>query len=246
VVKPLAWLLALASSCAAPDTPPRQGVLVASDLDNAPFAFVDASGQPAGRDVEMMRALGERAGLELAWQRLPFEELLPAAEAGRVDVVCATLGVTPERAERVAFSRPYFKTRIVAVARRGAGEPAGLDELAGRRVAAGRGTTSERAVEHRLPLAILAPEAKSEGTTEQRLRAGSIDAAVMDEPAARALVARSQGALAILEPALTAEDYALALPRGREDLRRELDRALAELEAEGWLARLDAAHGLGP
>jgi polar amino acid transport system substrate-binding protein len=244
-MRSLALLLACAWSCAAPGAPPRQTVVVASDLDNAPFAFVDATGQPAGRDVEMMRALAERAGLELDWRRLPFEELLPAAEAGRVDVVCATLGVTPERAERVAFSRPYFRTRIVAVARRGAGEPSNLDELAGRRVAAGRGTTSERAVERELPGAILAAEAKSEGTTEERLRAGSIDAAVMDEPAARALVARSEGALAILEPALTGEDYALALPRDREDLRRELDRALAELAAEGWLARLDAAHGLG-
>jgi ABC-type amino acid transport substrate-binding protein len=239
-------LLALAWACAAPDPAPRERVLVASDLDNAPFAFVDPSGEPAGRDVEMMRALAERAGLALAWQRLPFEELLPAVEAGRVDVVCATLGVTPERAERVAFSRPYFRTRIVVVARRGAGQPTRLDELSGRRVAAGRGTTSERAVQSALPLASLASEAKSEGTTEQRLRTGLIDAAVMDEPAAAALVARSQGALVILEPALADENYALALPRDRPDLLEALDRALAELEADGGLARLDAAHGLGP
>ena len=237
-------VLALAWGCAAPDPAPRERVRVASDLDNAPFAFVDPSGEPAGRDVEMMRALAERAGLELAWQRLPFEELLPAAEAGRVDVVCATLGVTPERAERVAFSRPYFRTRIVAVARRGAGEPTRLDELAGRRVAAGRGTTSERAVQRALPLAHLASEAKSQGTTEERLRAREIDAAVMDEPAAAALVARSPEAFVILEPALADENYALALPRGRADLLAELDRALAELEADGWLSRLDAAHGL--
>ena len=242
-----AWMLVLLSgACAAPsatsDGAPEP-IAVASDLDNAPFAYVDAQGRPAGRDVEMMAELARRAGLELRWRRRPFEELLPAAESGAVDVVCATLGVTPGRAERVAFTRPYFRTRIVAVARAGPGEPGALAQLAGRAVAAGRGTTSERAVRRALPTARLVAEDKGR-SSEERLLAGEVDAAVMDGPAAAALVARSGGGLVLLEPALAGEDYALALPRDRRELLRRLDRALAELEREGWLAELDARHGL--
>jgi len=239
-----ACLLALTlCACAAPSRP-RERLVVASDLDNAPFAFVDARGEPGGHDVELMGELARRTGLELTWRRMPFDALLPAAEAAEVDLVCATLGITAERAERVDFTRPYFHTRIVAVARAGPDEPAGLEALAGRLVAAGRGTTSERAVRDQLPAARLELEEDKGHTTEERLLSGAVDAAVMDEPAARALAARSAGRLVVLEPALAREDYALALPPGRGELVALLDRTLAELEAEGWLAALDGRHGL--
>ena len=41
-----------------------------------------------------------------------------------LDLVCATIGITDERARRVAFSRPYFHTRLLVVVRDGLGEEA--------------------------------------------------------------------------------------------------------------------------
>ena len=252
------WMLAtivLAACAAGPDRPgdlrgdsgADDATIVASDLDNAPFAYVDERGEPAGRDVEMMKALAARAGLALTWQRMPFDALLPALESGRVDVVCATLGVTPERARRMRFTRPYFRTSIAVVVRAGPGEPRGLDDLAGLRIHAGLGTTSERAVQGALGEAALAPAPKSDGaSTGQRLLDGEIDAAVMDGPAADALVAGSGGRLVRLDETLGAEHYALALPLDRRVLTRKLDAALVDLELEGVLAELDREHGLSP
>ena len=76
----LVALLPLAA-CVASRGRGLEPVVVASDLDNAPFAFVGRDGRPAGRDVEMMERLAAHAGLALEWRRMPFEELLPAAEA---------------------------------------------------------------------------------------------------------------------------------------------------------------------
>jgi polar amino acid transport system substrate-binding protein len=237
--------LALAAAgCAAAPAAPLEPVVVASDLDNAPFAYVGDDGRPAGRDVEMMERLAAQAGLALSWRRLPFEELLPAAEADEVDVVCATLGRTPERAERVLFTRTYFATAIAVVVRRGPGEPASLAELDGLRVAGAAGTTSERAVRARLPRAAGVFENKGGLDAGARLAAREIDAAAMDAPAAEALAARSGGALRVLPEPLAGEDYALALPKGRAALRDRLDAALLALAAE-W-PRLDARHGLAP
>jgi len=236
--------LLLLSGCAAAPREPAP-LLVASDLDNRPFAWLDASGRAQGRDVEMMQALAGRLGRPLVWVQMPFDELLAAAQRGGVDAVCATLGITAERERLVDFSRPYFRTELACVTLARPGAPQGVADLAGRRVGAGLGTTSERALALRAPAARAVLENKAGLPALQRLRSGDVDALVMDGPAADALVASAPGELRRLPEDLGAELYALALPQGSA-LLADLNRALLELEQDGTLARLDAAHGLRP
>ena len=221
-------------------------LVVASDLDNMPFAGVDEDGRPVGRDVEMMEAVAAAMGRTVRWHRAPFETLLPAAQGGFADVVCATLGVTEERAEKVAFSRPYFETVVTVVVRAGAGEPRGWDDLDGLRVAAGKGTTSEDAVRAKLPRAVLVTEAKEGLTSAERLLLGDVDGIAMDGPAADALVVGSGGALATLHTPLARERYALALPKDRADLLAAVDAALQQFERSGQMDRWNGKWGLRP
>jgi glutamine transport system substrate-binding protein len=237
------WLLALlviSPACA----PTRPALVVASDLANPPFAEFDEARGASGRDVEMMAELARRLGRELVWERMDFPELLPAVEAGEVDAVCATLGITEERARRVRFSRPYFETAIAVVVRTGPGEPRTLADLAGRRVAAGGGTTSAFAVAAKLPSAIAVLENKSGAATPDRLLGGEVDAAAMDGPNADQMVAASAGRLRRLDEDLDAERYGLVVAREDEALARALDEALADLEREGFLLQLDVKYGL--
>jgi polar amino acid transport system substrate-binding protein len=216
---------------------------VASDLDNKPFAFVDENGEAAGRDVKMMEELAHRMGRQVEWVPMPFEELMPAVRGGQVDIVCATLGVTPERSREMDFTQPYFRTELVAVTLAGPGAPASIADLSGRAVAAGAGTTSERAVSMRAPAAHLVTGSKTGSTAGQRLLAGEVVAVVMDGPAAEAIIAASGGKLARLPESFGPEDYALALPRGSA-LREHLDGALAACERDGTITRLDEAFGV--
>lgn len=229
------------ASCGALGRAPEP-IVALSDLSNLPFAGVDDAERPIGRDVEMMERLADELGRPLEWRRLPFERLLDAVVAGEGDVVCATLGITPERALRVDFSRPYYTTTISVVARAGAGEPTSLAELAGRTVYAGRGTTSERAAHLHLPDAVIAGPGEKTSARE-RLDAGEVDAIVVDGPDAARLVA-TPGAGYVLLGHLEQERYALALPREQRALRDALDAALEELEASGELAALNRRHGL--
>lgn len=239
---PCLLVLLLLAACRATATAERDVVRVASDLDNPPFAFVDAAGRPGGRDVEMMELVAREAGLELEWRRMPFEDLLDAVAQGQVDVVCATIGVTPERARRVDFTQPYFETTQAVLVRTGAGEPRWLSDLAGRRVAASRDTTSGRAARARLGRSELVFESKSGLSPSQRLLAREVDAVVLDRPSADDRARESDGALAVLDEQLAVERYALVVAPERDELRERLDAALAALCDE--LARLDAEHGL--
>lgn len=221
-------------------------LVVASDLDNRPFAWVDEQGHPRGRDVEMMESLARSLGREIEWRRMSFSALLPAAESGEVDVVCATIGITSERAQRVLFTQPYFTTEIALIIRSDAAEPRTFADLDGRRVLAGKGTTSELAVRTRLPRAICVVEVKADMSTEERLLAHDVDAAALDGPAAQARVLASQGLLARLPESLCAERYALALPKSKARLREALDSAIERMTARGEMRALDERYGLHP
>jgi len=172
---------------------------------------------------------------------MPFDQLLGSVAAGEVDLVCATMGITEERARSVAFSDPYFETEIAVVLRTGFGVgPTLAERLAGRPVHAGRGTTSEAAVRKSLPNAIAVLETKGEGSSSDMLLSGEVDALVMDGPAAAAVVANGGGAFVLAPNPLASEKYGIVLARDRSDgLVKQLNAALRELRENGQLAELD-------
>jgi len=241
----LVWLLQLLLLCSCQLSPqPRASLVVASDLNNMPFAGVAEDGTPIGRDVEMMQLLCERAGFALSWSRMPFDQLLAKVEAGRVDVVCATLGITAERSRRVLFVGPYFDTEIVVVVRVGDREPQSFEDLGKMRVSGGAGTTSQRAIIRDLPDAIGVFDNKAGGSPLFRLMSREIDAAVMDGPVAAAVIEQSENKLRRLQQPLGRERYALALPKSHGAIAARLRQALDEMRASGELRALDRKYGL--
>lgn len=219
-------------------------IVVGSDLDNAPFAYLDKDGNAAGRDVDMMIAIAHMLDRELIWRRVEFDQLLMQAESGGVDVVCATLGVSPERSQRVDFSRPYFRTELVVLVREDPAAPRSLYDLKGRRVAAAPGTTSQRAVTLLLSESTGVFEPDAERTSVERLQAGEVDAIVMDGPAAAAAIAAQPGTLRRIPGLFTPEDYALALPKSNGALRAQIDECLRTLQNGGMLAKWNGKYGL--
>ncbi|MEE8141621.1 MAG: ABC transporter substrate-binding protein [Planctomycetota bacterium] len=223
--------------------PVKRPLRVASDLNNPPFIFLKDE-KPAGRDVEMMQSIAEELGLTLEWRQMPFAELLAALTRHEVDVVCSTVGITPERAVRVNFSRPYYDTDIAVVVQSADGEAETLADLRGRRVGAAPGTTSERAVRRQLPGSTGVFEPQAERTLEEMLKLKEIDALVMDGPAADLMVAESQGVLRQLPENLGSEYYALAFAKGNTRLMTVINRILDHLEAVGKFHEWDRKYQL--
>lgn len=134
------WLgagLAVGVGCGndAPDALQRirsEGFLRAGYAQEPPYAFADPVGLVDGEAPSALRAALPTVGTDsVRWIRLDFEDLIPALERGRVDVVAAGLFVTPERAERVRFSVPTLCSRAAMAYRRGASPPAGIASFAG-------------------------------------------------------------------------------------------------------------------
>ncbi|MFG5410328.1 transporter substrate-binding domain-containing protein [Piscinibacter sakaiensis] len=90
----------------------RAGQLRAGYAVEAPYAVVLPDGSVGGESPRTLRHVAARLGLDrIDWLQLPFEGLIDALRARRVDVVSAGLFVTPARAARVRFADPTLRVR---------------------------------------------------------------------------------------------------------------------------------------
>ena len=129
------------------------GVLrVATEPYYPPQEFIDPdlSGQDryVGPDMEMARLIAERMGVELVIVPMDFTDVLPAVSEGKCDLAISALAYTPARASAVEFSKGYFFTESAAncgiiIRTADAESIAGIDDLAGRNIAAQSGSLQE-------------------------------------------------------------------------------------------------------
>ncbi|RWZ58159.1 transporter substrate-binding domain-containing protein [Halobacillus fulvus] len=78
--------------------------------------YPEGSDELTGYDVEVMREVADRLGVELTFEEFGVDALLTAIESGRVDAVINDMEITEARQEQFAFSEPYkysFSTMIV-------------------------------------------------------------------------------------------------------------------------------------
>lgn len=120
-----AGLLALSAvSCATSSTAPMpnldiQTLRVGFAPNYPPICMTDADGNPSGLEAEFAANLADELGCGYEIVSLDFKDLFPALLDGRVDIAMAGLTVTPVRAYKVRFCKPYMDNPLVAVTRAG-------------------------------------------------------------------------------------------------------------------------------
>lgn len=82
----------------------ESGVLkVGTIVDYPPNEFKTDDGEPTGWAVDLVAAIAEELGLEVEWEVLQFDSILPRIEGGTIDVGVGSFGDTLERQETVDF-----------------------------------------------------------------------------------------------------------------------------------------------
>src|SRR5512142_535447 len=101
----------------------------------APFTFTDEKGQLTGYDVEVVKALAARAGLEARFVPTPWDGIFLGLESRKFDLIANQIGKTPEREKKYLFTQDYLVSgaQIIVKADRG-GTFSGLESLAGLKV----------------------------------------------------------------------------------------------------------------
>jgi len=83
-----------------------------------PFEMLSNTGKIVGFDMDLVRAIGRRAGFGVEFRDHPFGELLIPGlqDPAEFDMVAAAVTITQDREEYVDFSDPYFAAKFVGPA----------------------------------------------------------------------------------------------------------------------------------
>jgi polar amino acid transport system substrate-binding protein len=211
--------------------------------DQAPLNMLNKKGEVIGLEVDLVKALANAMGLETRFTKIPFVELLPALEAGKVDMVISGMTITPERNSRVAFAGPYFisgksvltKSELIAQVE----DPKLLND--GKRTyAALAGSTSAEFVRDVFPKSRLELTADYESAIQMVID-DKVDALVADYQICTLSVwqHRDQGLLTLRTP-FTAEPIGIALPANDPLYVNLVDNYLETLERTGLLGQFKA------
>lgn len=228
-----AAFMALSSSAWAQDAN-RGPLRVGTESSYAPFEFTQ-DGKLVGFDIDLAEAVAQELGYEIEWVQMPFDGLIPAMLTSQVDMAVASFTVTEERAKRVNFSAPYYRSGITFVVRSSDATKyqAGADALKGQQLCAQLGSVSAMKAETLSPGKVTTFNDAYAGYLE--LKQGGCEAMVNDRPVNQYFMKTSKGAEGLVEltQVLDAEDMAMVIPKSNEELLAQVNQALESLKAKG-------------
>jgi ABC-type amino acid transport substrate-binding protein len=210
-------------------------LVVAIEAAYPPMESKAADGAIVGFDPDLVRAIAREEGMTVEFIDQVFDGILPGLAQGRYDAACSSLTITPERAQAVDFTDPYFTAgQVVAVTEKGAGIR-GLEDLAGKTIAVQRNTTGHRAAESVKGATVRTFDAVEPAFLE--LLAGRADAVINDEAPTR-LYMRSRPEVRVAGATFTKEEYGIAVRKGNAALLARLNSGLKKVRASGEYDRL--------
>ncbi|TCM52130.1 amino acid ABC transporter substrate-binding protein (PAAT family) [Rhizobium sp. PP-F2F-G48] len=105
-----------------------------------PFNFVNDKGELAGFDVDIAKALCKEMGRTCTFVATPWSEIIEGLEQNKYDLMVSSMAYTEERAKRIAYSEPYYRSHAVFIGDPKKYQDISPEGLAGARITAGKGT----------------------------------------------------------------------------------------------------------
>ncbi len=81
-------------------------------IENVSGAYAD------GYDVQVAKKIAEALGMEPVAVKMEFGALVDSLVSGQIDIICAGMSVTPERAQSVDFTDSYIDDEVVMVVKK--------------------------------------------------------------------------------------------------------------------------------
>ena len=216
--------------------------------DAPPFSSKDKIGEPVGFMVDLCREVAKKiaqqanfSSLNVTYVPVTAADRFEAIRQQKADLLCEPTSATLSRRELVDFSIATFVDGASLMIR--ANGPHDLKAMSGQKVGVLAGTTTEQGLRDSLKQAGINAEivpANSHAEGLAMLDEGKISAYFADRSILVSLIKQSKtpGKLMLAENYLSVEPYALALPRGDEDFRLAVDRALSHIYRSGEIGAI--------
>ena len=202
-----------------------------------PYEMTTDNGGFEGIDVEVAEAIAKKLGLELVVDDMGFDAALTAVQTGQSDIAMAGITVTDDRLEVMDFSDSYATGIQVIIVKEDSPAVQSIDDLESAALIGTQKATTGYIYCSDTP--------ENGGYGEDHVIAfdtgalavmalvnGQVDCVVIDNEPAKAYVAENPG-LKILDTEFAVEDYAIGFAKGNDALKDAVNKAMAELKADG-------------
>lgn len=211
----------------------KKKVVLASDTAYAPFESQDpATGDYVGFDMDLVKAIGEVANLDIEIRSMNFDGIVPALETASVDAAVSAMTITEERKKQVNFSVPYYLSGQSIAVRTDNKDIKTWDDLKGKKLGVQISTTG--AQEARKLGAKQVIDYNTINEAFLALKTGAVDAVVNDYPVTFYFIQKNKdNDVMIVGDLKTSEHYGIAFPKKNTELLKTFNSALATLKENG-------------
>lgn len=221
----------------------KKTVVVGLDDSFVPMGFETKAGKLVGYDVDLAKAVFKLYGIKVDFQTIDWSMKETELRNGTIDLIWNGYSETPERAKKVAFSKPYLKNRQVLVVKKSSGITS-FAGMKGKDLGLQTGSTAQTWYDGSQKL-LKAKSTVLYDTIPNEfldLNAGRIQGILLDEVYANYYIPKQKDSSSyriIQNDKVPADYFAVGMRKGDKTLRKKINEAFAKLKKNGELARIN-------
>lgn len=215
----------------------------ATDATWPPLEYIDESGNLTGFEVELVPMIGEKVGVKMEAQNIPWDTIFAGLANGQYDGVASGVSVTEDRKKTMDFSTPILQAGQVMIVRNDS-KVKGAEDMKGLRVGVQIGTTGDLVLDD---YDVTRKQYDDIGLAIQDMLNGNLDACVCDSLIASDYVLANENyknRLKVAGEPFTEEDIAIAVKKGNSELLGLVNKGLEMMKADGSYDALKAKWNL--
>lgn len=237
-----AFLLIVAAAFTAnPLLAQEREIKIATEGAYPPFNMKEASGELAGFDVDIAKALCEKMKAKCEIVAQDWDGIIPGLVAEKYDAIIASMSITDERKQTVDFTDRYYSNHLRIVAKKGAGIGS-TDDLSGKTVGAQRATVAAQWSEDNLGRSATVKLYDTQTAAYSDLEAGRLDALLSDVYPAFDWLKENADYEFVGEKIDIQDLIGIAIRKGDEELKQAFNDALKTIREDGTYAKINAKY----
>jgi len=213
-------------------------LVVGSSATYPPFAYETPSKDIVGYDVDMIKAIAQKAGLSVRIVNTPFTGIFASLNNGDIDLIVSGVTINERRKQSYLFTAPYFEARqLIALPTTSTAQA--LKDLTGKKIGVVIGSTGDDVASN--AFGKTSPNIRRFESTPvmiAELVAYGLDGAIGDNGVIAYRVQEHKELKTLSDPSFPKEYFGIAVKQGNKALLDKLNAGLSAIKADGTYAQI--------